>query len=110
MACDYFGPVELEDSNAGEILAKWNATCLADKRHPKAKLVRNNVLALYCCDKATDVISQDAAGPKRAARLEYELTLPGNAIVELVKRKRTTLPFGRGQLVLRYLPSDTARA
>ena len=31
MACHYFGPVDLQDSDAGEILAKWTASCLAER-------------------------------------------------------------------------------
>jgi hypothetical protein len=102
MACEYFGPVDLGDSDAGETIRKWTESCLAStNKHPKAKLVRTNVLALYCCEKATDQI---ASGTEhRPADLDYELTLPARQLTELVEGREATLPFGRGKLMLRYV-------
>jgi hypothetical protein len=102
MACEYFGPVDLEDSDAGETIKKWSDTCLADKKHPKAKLVRTTVLALYCCDKATDQIASTQREP-RGGGLDYALTLPARELAELIEGREAALRFGKGRLLLRYV-------
>jgi hypothetical protein len=102
MACEYFGPVDLGSADAGETIQKWTASCLAsEKKHPKAKVVRTDVLALYCCDKATDQVALEPE--RREVRLDYDLTLPAPQLTELLEGKEAALPFGTGRLLLRYV-------
>jgi hypothetical protein len=64
--------------------------------------VSNKDLALYCCDNATDPVSLEQERPQ----IEYELTLPGRSALDLLSGDPISLPFGRGKVLLTFLPGQ----
>jgi hypothetical protein len=86
MGCEYFGGVDLGQDGAGEIVRGWTDSCIADNKHPRARLVRDRILALYCCDKATDVPGLTAARELGPADQSIALTFPGQALLELLEQ------------------------
>jgi hypothetical protein len=98
MACTLFGGLSILDPDFGETFRKFVASCIADGKHPKTKWVSEQDLALYCCDNATDPVSLE----RKTSEIGYELTLPGEAALELFSGNPVRFAFGRGTLELTY--------
>lgn len=98
MASKFFRALELDKSEAPQVIDEWQRGSKARGKFPRAKLIKGACL-LYVCDSPTEPIEPGEELQKLKIEPPYfTVELPGTTFENILTRRRLSVLSGKGAI------------